>query len=446
MYETTGYYPNLSAKKKKLADFPLKELTPTGENDITVIPPDELLRNTGWKKTTLLLLMGNIGSGVLTIPYAVTTVGLVPGVAMCIIMFFVTRYTGVLLVKVFVKNQDCHTMGDLAERLCGLAYARFVYGGVYLYNFFMICYYFVAASKAIRDIKYMCSFTAALWCGLGLFPFFQLRTLREVSHLGVLSYLTIFAVVVICLQQGGEWEADVTNDLYRTTSVFEFFSAAGTIGYAYNGQLLYTEMMYEMRDPKEFVKCLNYGLMVQFVTYTTTGVLGWYLIGNSVPPYLLDVIPEGSMRSAAAVLMIWHLISTMLPKTQILIRVLHRKLDAVSVDALHYKSQMFWRGTRSWLLISIFLYLGMFVVVNTIPFFDDLAVLMGCLFDPTINLATPTILFWLFLRRNGRATSISMKISWIFGAVLAACLMIFGTTYAFNDWKEKSSSIWTCDS
>jgi len=444
MYETTGYYPDLSGKEKKLADNP--SIAPTGENDITVIPPDELLRNTGWKKTTVLLLMGNIGSGVLTIPWAVTTVGLVPGVAICIIMLFVSRYTGVLLAKVFLKNQDCHTMGALAESLCGVTYARFVYGGVYLYIFVVLCYYLVAASKALRDIKYMCSFSAALWCGLGLFPFIQLRTLREISHLGILSYLTIFAVVWICLQQGGEWEVDVTNELFRATSVLEFFSAAGTIGFAYNGQLMYTEIMYEMREPKEFVKCLNFALMVQFVTYTMTGVLGWYLIGNSVPPYLLDVIPEGSMRSAAAVLMIWHLIFVMLPKAQILMRVLHRKLDAVSVDALHHKSQMFWRGTRSWLLISIFLYLGIFVFVNTIPFFDDLVVLMGCLFDPTMNLITPTIIFWLFLRRTGRAMSISMRISWIFGAVLAACLMIFGTTYAFSDWEQKSASIWTCDS
>merc|ERR1719382_815668 len=111
MYETMGCYPDLSGKKKKLADFPLKELTPVGENDITVIPSDVLLRNTGWKKITLLLLMGNIGSGVLTIPWAVTTVGLIPGVAICIAMLFISRYTGVLLAKVFLKNQDCHTMG-----------------------------------------------------------------------------------------------------------------------------------------------------------------------------------------------------------------------------------------------------------------------------------------------------------------------------------------------
>jgi len=393
MYETAGYYPDLSGKKNQSGGLSIKGQEQNEDNIITVIPANELLRNTGWKKTALLLLMGNLGAGVLTIPYAFTLVGLIPGLTICLIMAFVSRYTGVLLTRVFVKNQECQSMGALAERLCGPRYAQFVYGLVYSYLFVLLSYYLVVASKAIRDIKNMCIYSAALYSGVLLLPFIQLRTLGEISYLGILSFLTIFVVVVMCLQQAGEYEVNVANNLYHISNVYDLFSATGTVGFAYCGHWMYTEIMYEMRDPKEFVTCLNVNSVTLFVTYTMTGGLGWYLAGNDVPAYLLDVIPVGSMRSAAAFFMLFHVICTMLPRAQILIRALHHKVDEASLDAFHHASAMFWRATGLWLLISILLYVGMFIVMNTLPFFDDLVVLLGCLFDPTFTLITPAALF-----------------------------------------------------
>jgi len=309
----------------------------------------------------------------------------------------------------------------------------------------MLCYYLVIAAKSIEDMKKMCIYTAAVYAGLIILPFLQLRTLGEISYLGIFSFLSIFIVVAICLQQAWGYDSKVTYSWFQISNVFDLFSATGTIGFAYCGQYMYVEMMYEMRDPKEFTTALNITVTIMFLAYTATGILGYYLLGDGVPSYLIDVIPSSSIRSTAAIFMIIHIIFTMLPKTQILTRVLHHKVDIASVDAFHYTSQMFWRATRYWFLISIILFLTLFFVVNTIPYFYDLVVLLGCLFDPCLDVIAPTVLYWLFLRQKGRLMSISMKIGWFFVGLLILCLLIFGTWDALRDWLEHSAEIWTCN-
>jgi len=237
----------------------------------------------------------------------------------------------------------------------------------------------------------------------------------------------------------------VTHSLFKISSVYEFFSAMGSIFFAFCGQVIWTEIMYEMRDPTEFETSLNFAMVTIFVIVTSTGVLGWYLIGDDAPAYLMDVIPSGSMRTVGAFFVMVHLILAILPKTEILIRVLHHKLDAGSVNAFHPRSEVFWRGTRTWFFISILLYLGMFLFMNTIPFFEDLVVLLGSLFEPTISIIIPAVLFWYFLLETGRRTSVTLKISWFFGAVLIISLIIFGTSSSLSDWVKNNAKIWTCN-
>jgi len=444
MYKTGDFVPNFEKKKNKWGGISTPGKERNGDDDITIIPADELLRNNGMLKTTLLLLMGNLGTGVLTIPYAFHMVGFINGCVISVFMALLTRYAAVLLSRVFLEHQDCHTMGALAERLSSPRFARFVHTGVYVYMFVKLAYWLLVAAKAIENIKTMCIYTAALWCGIVLLPLMQLRTLGDISYLGVLSLLAIVAVVVLCFQQTS-YDDDVTYSMFDISSVYGFFSAIAVIGFSYCDQLVYVEIMYEMRDPKEFVCALNISFWTLFFVYTTCGVVGYWLAGDNIPAYLLDVMPAGSTRSAAAILLLMHVFITMLPKVQILTRMLHHNIDIASVDSFHCISEMFWRATTCWFLISIILFLGIFVVMNTIPYFEDFMVLMGCLFDPLINMFSPAVLFWLLLQKMDRPKSISMMITWVFLAVFLSCLMVIGTSGALSNWLANSGGIWTCN-
>jgi amino acid permease len=233
MYGTTGYYPNIAVKKNNLDGFSAKS---EKSERIKVIPADELPRNNGYKKTALLLVLGNLGTGVLTLPYAFSLIGLIPGVITSMIMAVAVRYTGVLLVSIFVEHQNSHTMGALAERLGGRLYARFVYSAVYFYMFMILSYQLLTASLALQDIENMCIYTAALYTGVLLLPLMQLRTLGWISYLGVLSFLTIAVVIAISLQQAGEYYTHDTSSFFPTVSVDNLFASVGTIGYPYCGQ------------------------------------------------------------------------------------------------------------------------------------------------------------------------------------------------------------------
>jgi hypothetical protein len=204
-------------------------------------------------------------------------------------------------------------------------------------------------------------------------------------------------------------------------------------------------MLYEMREPKDFVTALNITIPLLFVTYTLTGAVGWYLAGENVTAYLLDMIPSGPLRSFASVLLIFHIVFNMIPKTQIVNRVLHHKIDAASVDAFHRKSEMFWRATRSWFLISVFLFAATFLVVNMVPYFNDLVVLLGSLLTPITSWIIPTSLYWLFLGKKERPVPILMKFICFFLALLCAGLMTFGTTGAVIDWLGRTANIFRCN-
>merc|ERR1719397_630037 len=147
------------------------------------------------------------------------------------------------------------------------------------------------------------------------------------------------------------------------------------------------------------------------------------------------------MKSTASGFLLVRMILTMLPYAQIVVRALHHKFDSASVDAFYRTSEMFWRATRYWFVISLSLLIAMFLFMNSFPYFNDLVILLGCLFEPTIELVTPTVLYWLLLRSSGKLLSISMKIGWFSGAVLVFCLLLFGTWTAVADWLKNAAYI-----
>jgi len=417
------------------------------ENDdaIKIMPVRELPRENSWQATALLILMDDLGTGLLTIPYAFSRVGIIPGFVITILSGVASWWTAILLCHVIIEFPDAFTMGALAEKLCGYYTTQFVHATIYGSIFLFITYYLLICAKAFQDITWMCVYSAAIWCALFTFPFAQLRTLGSiVSKLGVLSFLMVNLTVLICLVGAEGYSPYESTRIFSMDNLRDFLEATTAILLSYSGKNIYTEIIYEMENPRDSPKAMHLAYTVMILLYSAIGYIGYSIAGEYVPAYFLDAISSSSLREAASFVLLMHVLFIIVLNIQIVARATHSKVDSSSVDALHVSDDKYWRAVVVYLLITLFFFILAFIVMNTIPYFTDLIELISALLVTLTNFMIPMYLYWLLGKRRPDCTYV-MCIAWFLVGIFALVVTIFGTYDALDDWLQNSAYIWTCN-
>ena len=117
-------------------------------------------------------------------------------------------YTGILLARLRKHHPLVTTYGELGESLFGKKVGYACYAILYIYIFFVLGEYMVVMSRSIQGVFYntdMCRPVAGILSCLILFISNQARTLRNIAFLSIVSFVTIFIVLTICLH-------DIEND------------------------------------------------------------------------------------------------------------------------------------------------------------------------------------------------------------------------------------------
>ena len=154
----------------------------------------------------------------------------------------------------------------------------------------------------------------------------------------------------------------------------------------------------DARDPVEFNKSLIASNAINTTTYVITAVLGFYLAGRSVDPFILNSVAAGPLKIVATCCLALHLVLAYVLCGQPLHIVIHEIVSPSTAHAPTWKGQLvraapppappparstpvrFWtdstrlRQTQRHFLITSVVLVGTFVIGNVIPFFKDLQV------------------------------------------------------------------------
>uniref|UniRef100_F6ZUD7 Amino acid transporter transmembrane domain-containing protein n=1 Tax=Ciona intestinalis TaxID=7719 RepID=F6ZUD7_CIOIN len=272
------------------------------EIDVSILDRRHVNPNATSDAATLMhLLKGNIGTGLLGLPWAIWHAGLVLGPVLLVVMAIVCVHCMHLLVKCSkhfcrkygVPSMDYSTVMTHAVRN-GPIHSLHKYADKSRYivdTFLMItqlgfcCVYFVFMGQNIRQVR---SYTniykdARVFMAVICIPIILLSFIRSLK---VLAWFSVMANILTVVSLGIIFRfiipglTTVNRPLVaNVTSIPMFF---GTAVYAFEGIGVILPIENEMRNPEHFPTVLNVGMSLVSTLYLSVGVVGYLQYGPSI--------------------------------------------------------------------------------------------------------------------------------------------------------------------
>lgn len=398
-----------------------------------------------WWQCGMLMIAENMSLGILSLPSAMATLGLVPGVIILIGMSGVSWYTGYVIGQFKLRFPQTHSMGDAGELILG-RFGREVMGiGQLLLLIFLMASHILTFSVLFNTITGhgTCTIVFAVIGMIVSFIGALPRTMNKVYWMSVASCISIItATIVTMISIGVQAPPDVQVDATRDVSFQDAFLAVTNIIFAYITHVAFFGLISEMRDPREFPKSLTMLQIVDTSMYVVTAIVAYRYAGPDVASPALSsagpVMKKVAYGIAIPTVIIAGVIYGHVACKYIYVRVFRGS------DHMHQKSML---AVGTWVGIALALWLIAWVIAESIPVFNDLLSLISALFGSWFSYGFPAI-FWLVMNKgvwfsSPRKILLTIVNVIILGIACAICglgLYVSGKSIHENS----SSSSWTC--
>ncbi|KAF5698527.1 neutral amino acid permease [Fusarium globosum] len=368
--------------------------------DITEDGPN--YRDVGWLGTSALMMKTQIGLGILSIPSAFHTLGLVPGLICLLVIGGITTWSDYIIGTFKLNHREVYGIDDAG----GILFGRFGQ------EFLGISFSLLAAI-----IVFLCA---------------SIRTLGRISWLawvGVISLLAGVYVVTIAvsiqdrpsaapkINLQHEWKSDY--QLYGKPSFTEAMSALSTMVFAYAGTPLFFPIAAEMRDPRHYTKAMLLCQSVATATYIIVGVIIYYYCGSYVASPALGsagkTIKQVAYGLALPGLIVGATINAHVTGKYVFVRVLRGSRHLTANTLTHW---------ATWLGLTFSAALLAYIIASAIPVFGSLVSLVGALLG-TLQTFQPYGCFWLY--DNWSAGKQEKSLNWVLMVVWSSFVILSGT-------------------
>lgn len=408
---------------------------------------DVRYRTLHWWQCGMIMIAETISLGILSLPSAIATLGLVPGVILIAGLGLLATYTGYVIGQFKLRYPHVHSMGDAGEILFApLGLPRF--GREFLGTAQLLFLVFIMGSHILTFTVMMNTLTNKGTCSIvfgivGLivsFIFALPRTLRKVSWFSVASFISIFSalmitMIAIAIQHPGNGKVDATTKINAATG----FLAVTNIVFAYAGHVAFFGFISEMQKPTDYPKTLYMLQATDTILYVVAAVVIYYYGGKDVKsPALSSTSPitaKVAYGIAIPTIVIAGVINGHVAAKYIYVRLFR------GTDRMHTRSFV---SVGSWVGITLVLWIIAWIIAEAIPVFNNLLSLITALFASWFTYGLSGM-FWLFLNwgryksswRKICLTIINLLIVGIGGCLCGMGLWVSGK--AIHDQKTGSS-------
>ncbi|KAJ5126064.1 hypothetical protein N7526_008241 [Penicillium atrosanguineum] len=364
-----------------------------------------------WWQCGMIMIAETISLGILSLPSAVATLGLVAAVILIAGLGLLATYTGYVIGQFKLRYPHVHSMGDAGEIMFGtFGWGRF--GREFLGTAQLLFLVFIMGSHILTFTVMMNTLTDHGTCSIvfgvvGLiisFIFALPRTLRKVSWFSFASFISILSallitMIAIAIQRPGDGHVDATTKISAATG----FLAVTNIVFAYAGHVAFFGFISEMQKPTDYPKTLYMLQATDTILYIIAAVVIYYYGGNDVKsPALSSTSPitaKVAYGIAIPTIVIAGVINGHVAAKYIYVRLFRGS------DRMHKRSFV---SVGSWVGITLVLWIVAWIIAEAIPVFNNLLSLITALFASWFTYGLSGI-FWLFLNR-GRYVSSPRKI------------------------------------
>ncbi|KAB8210324.1 transmembrane amino acid transporter protein-domain-containing protein [Aspergillus parasiticus] len=376
-------------------------------------------RNVGWIGTVALMMKSQIGLGVLSIPTAFDTLGIVPGIICLIAIAVITTWSDYMIGVFKLRHRSVYSIDDVDWIFVSGSGMLSLSIGLNAVSTHGVCTAVFVAVAAI----------------LG-FMFSSIRTLGHITWLawvGLVCILTAILMVTIAVgveerpasaPKDGVWVSDFK--IANNPSFSEGITAVSSLVFAYSGTPGFFNIVSEMRDPRHYTRALLICQAGVTAVYITIGCVVYYYCGSYVASPALGsagpIMKKISYGFALPGLLVTTTLVTHIPAKYIFIRILRGSRHLTANTLTHW---------ATWLSCTFGITIIAYVIASAIPVFNSLVSLIGALLG-TLMSFQPMGCMWLYDNwskgKQERSLRWMLMVCWsVFVVVIGTFLMVAGT-------------------
>ncbi|RAK75092.1 uncharacterized protein BO72DRAFT_450187 [Aspergillus fijiensis CBS 313.89] len=428
-------------KKQPLDDAP--EEDPFGNEECAEVK----YRTLGWWRCGILMVAENVSIGILSLPSAVATLGLVPSIILMIGVSFIAWYTAYLIYQFKMRYLHIHSMADAGEVILGRFGRELLGGGQLLFLVFVMASHILTFTVAMNTITdhgtctIVFGIVALVISCIGSLP----RTMGNVYWISFASFLSIaIAVIVTMIAVGVQNTGHIHLDAVTHHSFKTEFLAVSNILFAYVGHASFFGFVSEMEQPREFPKSIAVLQIIDTSLYIVSAVVIYRYVGVDVASPALGsagpVMKKVAYGLALPTILIAGIVNGHVAAKYVYVR-LFRGTNHMHETTLLSKG--------SWVAIALILWVVSWVIAESIPIFNDLlsfiTALLGCWFA----FGFPAIFYFVLNKGHWFSspwkTFLSVINLCILGIAFATCgLGLYVSGDAIS--RDSNNSVWTCAS
>ncbi|KAJ5630443.1 uncharacterized protein N7484_010543 [Penicillium longicatenatum] len=397
-----------------------------------------------WWQCGLLMVAETVSLGVLSLPSAVATMGLVPSIIVLIGLGVITTYTGYIMGQMKLRFPQITTMADAGEVIGGKFGREFVGACWGIFFIFIMASHLLTFTVAMNTITDHGTCTIVFGI-VGLVVSFICslpRTLEKMSWLSLVSFVSILSAVLITMIALGIEQPDPRVIAVANTNLYHGFTAVTNIVFAFCSHGAFFGLMAELRNPRDFTKslCLLQGIDVTL--YLIAAVVIYRYAGDGVTSPALGsaspVVSKVAYGIALPTIVIAGVINGHVACKYIYVRIFR------GTDRMHKRDMV---AISSWIGIALVMWVLAWIIASAIPVFSNLLSLITALFASWFSFGFPSIM-WLYMNKGVHFSSprkITMTIInlIIIGIAWALCGMgLWVSGKAIHD--NPSSSSFSC--
>ncbi|ORY82877.1 transmembrane amino acid transporter protein-domain-containing protein, partial [Leucosporidium creatinivorum] len=397
-------------------------------------------RSLGWIRASVLLVKTQIGLGVLGMPTVLTSVGLVPGIILILVIAALSTFCAYAIGLVKARHPAVYSVADVGY-LMGGRFGRELFGAFYMLMLGAVAgagmLSIATAFNAITD-NAGCSVAWTVVGAVLTFAFSSFRELGKVGWLGFIGFVSIMtAVIVLTIAVGvqdrpssapqvGPWDPQVI--IVGNPSFLDAMTAVSTIIFSFAGAPNFFNIISEMRRPEDYNKALALCQTVVIFTYVIIGAVVYRFCGIYVSSPALGsagpLLKKVCYGIALPGLIVGCVLNTHMPAKYVFLRFMKKS---------PYLNTSGWQHWGVWLACVLGCTTFSFLIAEAIPFFDSLVSLIGALLSTFLSLIVEAAMFlWLqreLLRRREQRTKLLLGLCSLSAFIVMAGLftMIAGT-------------------
>ncbi|KAH8732215.1 transmembrane amino acid transporter protein-domain-containing protein [Phaeosphaeriaceae sp. PMI808] len=415
-----------------------------------------------WRACVILITI-EVGIGVLSLPSALKTLGLIPGIIAILGFGILTTYCGFILVQFYRRYPMVTNLVDCALYAGGKTYGKAFeksLGVAFVFNLVLVCASAnITMSVALNTLSSHALCTVAFMavphvvCWLLCLPR-KLTFAALFSWLCTISIVAAVLIVMIALGVAGPQAPpgfEVSIKLVGKPNFVETVNALLNVAFAFAGNQSFVSVMAEMKNaPRDFPPALFMQKSFEVVVYIVVACVIYALAGDAVTSPALGSAPALPAKIAYGILIPSVLgtglvIGVTAIKFMYIAIMRHTKPDQVNVHNTFTWSLWIGIGTLFWIVS--------FIVSNAIPIFNSILNISAAIFVSWFTFGLTSI-FWLHLNWKSKHSSPS-KIALAvcnYGIMALTLFLMIGGLYTslkalidiFNDPNTTLNGPFTC--